>query len=52
VVYSLNIDEALVSKVNRQYLTFIEDCKEELEAVKDLKEGEYVGGYSKNQRNG
>ena len=52
VDYKLEVPKPLETKVNRQYLTFIEDCKDELEPVKNLSVGEYVGAYSKNMRNG
>lgn len=52
VEYTLKVPKALESRVNRAYLTFIEDCMEELKEVKELKLGEYVGSYGKNMRNG
>ena len=50
--YQLKVPEALHKRVDRKYVTFIEDCKEELESVNKLNPGEYVGGFSKNQRSG
>jgi len=30
------VSEALKSRVNRQYITFVEDCMTELDSLKDL----------------
>lgn len=52
VTYDLNISEAIKNKVNRAYLTYVDDCLQELETTLALPVGEYVGALSKNLRNG
>lgn len=50
--YDLKVPEALKNKVNRAYLTFIQDCLQDLESTMALPIDEYVGALSKNVRSG
>lgn len=52
MAYELKIPDALKSRVNRAYETFIRDVLAEVEPVKKLPIGEYQGAVSKGMRQG
>jgi hypothetical protein len=52
VTYDLKVPEHLKNKINRTYLTFIDDVLAELEPVKALAVNCYIGNVSKGSRSG
>lgn len=46
----MKVPEAIKSRINRAYISFVEDCLEELAPVKKQPLDEYNGTMSKNMR--